>query len=411
MSSHGTMLKTVAGLGLAACVATGCSSPASRMRLVEASLHEPPVMDASHLLDVSGERLRLADRMAVHKVPGLSVTVVSDSRIDWSSSYGVRDAVSGAPVRSDTLFEIASTSKLVTAVLAMRLVEQGILSLDAPVNDQLKSWQIPANELTRQRPVTLRMLLSHTAGINRPQSMYAIEEGSSPTLLDVLDGRRPAINDPVTVGSLPGSRHRYSNIGYDVIQLLIEETTGKPFAEVMRTEIFEPLEMASCTYEFPFSAATLERVARPHDAQMKPWMNDLHPSALAHGGLLCTSGDLAKLAVELIRVYQGASDRILSRHTLEQMLVSQQDPEDEIGGFNGQGLGVFLLEDGQTLYFAHHGYSIPGTCCLLIVNPSRGDAAAIMANGADGFALICEVTAAVADVYRWPAVRPGVPGA
>jgi CubicO group peptidase (beta-lactamase class C family) len=409
MGSCKATVGTLACLGWTMCVATSCAPGPDLQTRVETSLHEQPVMDAAHLFEVAGPRLQLRDRMAHHKVPGVSVTVVSGSRIQWSATYGVRDAATEAPADGDTIFETASTSKLVTAVLTMRLVQEGVLSLDDPVNDHLTRWQVPANELTQRRPVTLRMLLSHTAGINRPASMYAFEEGSSPTLLDVLDGSLPAINDPVTVEDLPGSRHRYSNIGYNVIQLLIEDATGRPFTEVMRSKVLEPLGMTSCTYEFPFTAATFERVAFPHDASMTPHMNDLHPSALAHGGLLCTSNDLAKLAVELIRAYHGVSDRILSRDTLEEMLTSQHDPEDDIGGFNGQGLGAFLLSDHDHLVFAHYGYNVPGTCCLLIVNPARGDAAVIMANGADGFPLIFEIMAAIAQVYHWPTIRPTTP--
>jgi CubicO group peptidase (beta-lactamase class C family) len=386
-------------------VAFACDSPSKRMERFERGLHSQPEMDVGRLFDYGSERLSLIDRMEEHDVPGLAVTVIDDGRVDWSKTWGFRDASSRDPVTSETVFEAGSTTKLTTATLVMMLVEEGTLSLDDPVNDQLKRWAIPENEYTAQRPVTLRMLLAHTSGLNRPEGMFAYEGGSVPYLLDVLNGEAPAVNDPVTVEAIPGERHGYSNLAYNVIQLLIEDATGKQFVEVMRERVFEPLAMRSCTYDFPFSAAVLPRVAFPHDGDGRPHMNDLHPSALAHGGLLCTSEDLAKLGVELVRAYRGES-RLMKAATFREMLRNQHDPEDAVGGFNGQGLGMFTLSDRNTLYFAHQGYNVPGTCSLLFANPETGDGCVVMANGAGGFGLIFEIIAGLADLYDWPEVEP-----
>lgn len=390
-----------------AVVAAGCGRDGAEARVssLEHGLHLQPEMDAAHFFDYAPEPLSLADRMAAYSVPGLSLTVIDGARIDWTRTWGVRDASTGEPVTADTVFEAGSTSKLATATLVMMLVEDGVLDLDAPVDDRLTSWKIPDNELTAGHPVTLRMLLSHTSGLNRPAGMFAFEPGSTPTLLDVLDGRAPAINDPVTVEVVPGTRHSYSNLAYDVIQLLVEDATGEPFVKAMRERVFDPLGMTSCTYEFPFSAGTQARVAFPHDGEGSPHMNDLHPSALAHGGLLCTSEDLARLTVELLRAYRSESS-LLSRATFAEMLSPQHEPEDDIGGFNGQGLGLFTLGGGSTLYFAHPGYNVPGTCCLVMAEPESGDGLVVMANGAQGFGLIMEVVAGLADLYRWPVVNP-----
>jgi hypothetical protein len=164
--------------------------------------------------------------------------------------------------------------------------------------------------------------------------------------------------------------------------------------------------MDSCTYQFPFPDAIAERVALPHGAEMHPAANDLHPSALAHGGLVCTPSDLATLAVELMRAHAGRQSTLLSQSTARTMLTSQCRPNEEVGGFNGQGLGAFLLDDGERTYFSHHGYNTPGTCCLLLANPSSGDGVVVMDNSASGFKLIMEIIAGLADVYRWHVVRP-----
>lgn len=390
---------------LLALVGCGGDSVDDRIANFEAGLHAQPVMDARSLFDYDAAPLQLADRMRRYKVPGLSITVISGHAIEWHKQWGLRDAGTGSPVLEDTIFEAGSASKLVTAVMAMILVERGVLALDAPVNDSLQSWQIPENEFTKENPVTLRHLLTHTSGINRPESMFFFEENTLPTLYDVLNGRLPAINDPVAVDYIPGQRHRYSNLAYNVIQLLIEESTGQAFAVTVRKNILEPLGMRSCTYSFPFPDDLAGRVAAPHDEALKAWPNDLNPAALAHGGLLCTSQDLARLAVELMNAWRGQSTRLLSAGTVSEMFTSQHPVEDQVGGFNGQGLGVFLLGDDETFYFAHQGYNTPGTCALIIGTPSSGQGAVIMANGAQGFQLIFEILAGLADEYDWPVVR------
>jgi len=399
-------------LGLSVAGMTACDSTGKRIERFEQGLHLQPESDITRLFDYDEQSLLLADRMAEHGVPGLSVTVIDDAAIDWSKTWGVRDASTGEPVTPSTIFEAGSTSKLVTATLTMMLVEERTLALDDPVNDHLVRWKIPDSEFTAQRQVTLRMLLAHISGMNRPASLFSVQEGSTPSLVDVLNGQPPALNDPAVIEAVPGKRHAYSNLGYNVIQMLIEDVTGRSFVDVMRERVFEPLGMSSCTYEFPFSKDTRERVAFPHDVDGNPHSNDLHPTALAHGGLLCTSEDLAKLGVELLRTSRGESTTLMSQQTFAEMLRTQHEPEDAIGGFNGQGLGLFTLSDGQTLYFAHPGYNVPGTCCLLLANPDSGDGVVVMANGASGFDLIFEILAGLADLYDWPEVHlaPGDEG-
>jgi CubicO group peptidase (beta-lactamase class C family) len=376
-----------------------------RVAQFEKGLHAQPEMDVSQMFQYGAARLDLTERMKHYGVPGLSVTVIDDTAIDWYRTWGVRDAVSGALVTPGTRFEAASASKLVTAVMVMKLVEQGVLDLDAPVNGYLERWQIPDNELTRGRAVSLRQLLSHSSGMNRPDSMYFFTEGSSPTLLDVLNGALPAINDAALIEYPPGRQHRYSNLAYNVIQLLMEEVTGLPFQQVMQEGIFDPLGMSTCSYRFPFSAAELAVTAFPHDDQGKPRMNDLHPAALAHGGLLCSSQDLARLTVALMESIQGEGGGLLAMETAAGMLEEQHVVEENVGGFNGQGLGMFLLTDGQTTWFAHHGYNTPGTGSLIFANPQSGDGVVIMANGADAFSLVFEILAGLADLYDWPEVK------
>ena len=208
---------------------------------------------AQHLLPVvrvEGEDLRYAidDRLAAYDCPGVSVAVIENGELAWAAGYG-RIEPGGAAVDADTLFAGASISKPVTAMIALRLVERGLLRLDEDINGQLTSWKLPENALTREVPVTLRMLLGHRAGTTVHGFGGTFGPHEMPTVHDILEGRAPARNEPVRVDKLPGGDARYSGGGTTIVQLMIEEATGKSFAEVAQEEIFEPLGMtrSSCS--------------------------------------------------------------------------------------------------------------------------------------------------------------------
>ena len=137
------------------------------------------------------------------------------------------EAGSDEPVTSETRFQAASISKPLSAMAALHLVQRGLLDLDANVNDALRSWQVPDNEHTREQLVTLRGLLSHTAGLSVLGFRgYAAGE-DVPTLRQVLDGKPPANSEPVRVMREPGTSFSYSGGGYTVMQQLLEDVTGE----------------------------------------------------------------------------------------------------------------------------------------------------------------------------------------
>jgi len=205
------------------------------------------------------QRMNILDGMAFHHIPGASVALIHDGKVEWAGVYGVRQTA-GQAVTTSTLFDVGSISKVVTAVGVLRLSQEGKIDLDRDVNLYLKRWKIPTNEWTSQRPVTVRLLLNHTAGFGESLGMvYA--PTSVPTLLQQLDGLAPATNPPMRIRMLPGSRFEYSNAGYLVLELLVEDVTGKPFAEAMRTLVLDPLEMTHSTFEQPLPKKYAEDAA------------------------------------------------------------------------------------------------------------------------------------------------------
>ncbi len=186
----------------------------------------PPVL-------VKGETPKLvplASRMGELHVPGVSIAVIHQGRIEWANGYGVTQ-LDGPRVTENTLFQAASISKAVFALAVMRQVEAGKLNLDANVNDYLKSWKLPDNAFTAEQKVTLRRVLSHTAGLT-VHGFPGYEAGAKlPTTIQILDGASPANNPEIRVDTIPGSLYRYSGGGYTLAQLLMRDVTGQELPE------------------------------------------------------------------------------------------------------------------------------------------------------------------------------------
>jgi CubicO group peptidase (beta-lactamase class C family) len=376
-------------------------SMTARIQNVESSLVR---FAPGHLvLPGAPEKFSLADRMADTKVPGVSVAVITNYEMAWAKGYGLLKNGDDRPVGLDSLFQACSASKMVTAPLALRLVETGRLDLDADVNIYLKSWKIPENAFTTERKVTLRRLLSHQAGLNRPDGGFEWEDGSTPTLIQILSGAAPALVQAARVEFLPGSKWQYSNFGYVIVQLILEDVLGKPFTEITQERLFGPLGMANSTFEYPLRPAWAAREITLHDQEGRTTHPGMIPSALAHGGLITTPSDLARFGIELMRTYQGQSDKILSPEMVRQMFRQEIWLEDRstLGFPFGQGLGVFLVEEEPAKIVFHPGGNDPGASCLLCLLPESGKGAAIMTNGLRGLYLTLELLSAIAREYQW----------
>jgi len=187
--------------------------------------------------------MRLAERMAFHKVPGVSIAVINNGRIEWAKGYGVLEAGGTTPVDTATLFQAASISKPVATTGALQLVRSGRLDLAHDVNTWLKSWRVPANGFTAQHAVTLASLMSHTAGFTVHGFPGYDADSAIPTLVQVLDGARPANTDSIRVADVPGHAYSYSGGGYTVMQQLLVDVTHRPFPDFMRRTVLEPLGM------------------------------------------------------------------------------------------------------------------------------------------------------------------------
>jgi CubicO group peptidase (beta-lactamase class C family) len=333
-------------------------------------------------------RMTLADRMNYYNVPEMSMAVLDHGEVAWARGYGLADKAANNPVTPETLFQAASVSKSVTALAALRLVQQGKLNLDEDVNIKLVSWKVPDNEFTKNEKVTLRRLLSHTAGMTVP-SVGGYRAGEyMPTTVQILNGEKTS-NEPVRVDGVPGKEFRYSGGGYVVVQLLLMDVTGKSFPALMHDLVFEPLGMTHSTFEAPLPKSLWPEVAQPYDRARNDWFSY---SAMAPAGLWTTPSDLLRFTIEIEKAYAGQS-KLLSYALAHEMLAYQSD---EI-----YGLGVALGQRGHAVRFWHSGAN-GGYQCLFEGYPKTGQGLAIMTDGVGGLRLIGEIQRAVAQEYNWP---------
>lgn len=341
-------------------------------------------------------RGRLRERMEAHHVPAVSVAVMEGGEIAWSRAWGWADSADGVPATPATRFQAASISKPVAALAALRLVEAGRVGLDEDIEPLLGGWRIPRALAAGPEPVTLRGLLSHSAGLTvHGFEGYAVGD-SLPSTIDVLRGRGPANSPLVRVTGPPGAAWRYSGGGYTVVQHLVETLAGRPFAVVMRP-ILDALGMTSSTYEQPLPDSLASGAAAGHreDGSNLAGSWHVYPEAAA-AGLWTTPTDVARFAVALGRWAAGRTGGVVSPELARTML----EP-----GLGGWGLGPAVSGAGLDLRFEHAGAN-EGYRSRFVYFPRRGIGAVVMTNGDDGGPLADEILFALSDEYGWPAIRP-----
>lgn len=333
-------------------------------------------------------------QMQRYQVPGVSVALIDNFQVAWTAGFGQRREGENSPVEAKTLFQAASISKPITAMAALVLVERGQLELDAPVNEQLKSWQIPASELTRDQPIKLRQLLSHHSGLSVHGFRGYAPGAERPTLIEVLEGKPPANSSAVRPFIRPGDKFQYSGGGYCVIQQLLCDATGEAFPKLMREIVLAPEEMTDSTFEQPLPESLAARAASGHRKNRSPVTGNwhVHPE-MAAAGLWTTPHDLAIAAVDVAKCYQGSGGKLLSRDMARAMLTRQNKTF---------GLGFVVVGDGQRLAFQHSGGN-EGFRCQLLCYPATGQGLVIMTNSDTGGALIPAVIEAARLAYAWPA--------
>ena len=299
----------------------------------------------------SGEKSTIQEKMKQNNVPGVCIAVINNYEIEWVKCFGVKDARTKEPVTLDTLFEVGSTSKSFTAVTALNFVEKGLFELEEDINNKLTSWKIPDNEFTEKVKVSLRYILSHRSGINAPNGGFKEVTNSAPTLTQIFNGEKPSLSDPLSIDFIPGTSHAYSNYGYVLVQMLLEDVAKQSFPDVVNEYIFKPLGMENTSFRYP-TEEIKQRMATPHDKEGDAKEIGLHPTAYAQGGLTTTALDLSLFYVDIMNALKGEKSSYFKQKISELLTtpILELDPT-KFFGMTGQGLGIFIIDNGKKQVF------------------------------------------------------------
>jgi CubicO group peptidase (beta-lactamase class C family) len=356
-------------------------------------------------IKIDGEpNLTLKDRMSFYHVKGVSVAVIKNYKIEWVRGYGWADSLAQRRVTPGTLFQAGSISKSLNGVGILKLVQNKKLDLYSDVNDYLTSWKFPYDSLSKGKKVTLANLLSHTAGLT-VHGFPGYERGDTiPTLIQILNGDKPANTPAVRSAIQPGLKHKYSGGGTTISQLIIQDLTNEPYDVFMRKNVLEPMGMKNSSYTQPPQGGKQQLLASGYykDGKEVKGKYHIYPEQAA-AGLWTNPTDLAHYIIETQLALTGKSHKVLSQEMTKLRLTPYVD--------NSAAMGVFIIKRGEQTYFQHSGAD-EGFVAQYYGSMEGGNGVVVMVNSDNG-AITEEIVNSVATVYGWkgfynPIQRPKI---
>jgi CubicO group peptidase (beta-lactamase class C family) len=351
-------------------------------------------------LQVKGEPVdsfSIMDGLEKYGVPNVSVAVIEGGVVKWAKGYGIKHPDQPGEVDANTLFQAASISKPVAAMGVLRLAQEGKVDIDENVNTYLTSWKLPENEFTSDQPVTLRHLMTHTAGTTVHGFPGYAKTDTFPSDIQVLNGE--GNTDPIRVDTFPGVMNRYSGGGYTIVERVVEDVTGQSFAEYMQSTVLTPFGMKLSTYEQPLPADREGEIAVAIYGDGSVYEGEFHSyPEQAAAGLWTTPTDLAKFAVGVQQAYAGKGTEVLNQDFAKIMLT-----KNEHGHGHGPGIG----EINGDLTFMHGGKN-EGYTCHLFAWTEKGQGMVVMSSADNARPLIQDIERAIASYYGWMFEKPTV---
>lgn len=367
----------------------------ARIKRVEESLGESIKTDSGPI--------RLLERMEEYNVPAVSIAVVRDFKLEWARAYGMVEKGSPTAATTETLFQAASISKSINALGALNLAQEKGFSLHADINNYLVDWKFPYDSTLGSTKITLAQLLSHTAGTSVHGFRGYAEGEPMPTLVQILNGEKPANSKAVKPLFAAGLKPQYSGGGITIVQKLIMDVTGRPYDVYMMDKVLKPLGMETGFYTTVPQANIVGKLASGHRVDGAPIKGKYHfyPEQAA-ASLWTNPTELSKFVTQLQRAYNGTSEKVISKEAARAMLTP-------VMGENA--LGTFIKKKGGNTYFSHGGAN-EGFRSFYVANIEKGDGVIVMVNS-DNNAIIPELVNSVATVYNWeeyykPIIRPTV---
>ncbi|RIA10205.1 CubicO group peptidase (beta-lactamase class C family) [Flavobacteriaceae bacterium MAR_2010_72] len=307
-------------------------------------------------------------------VPGTAIAIIENGEIILQKGYGYSNIDKGVKVSNTTGFNIGSISKTVAAWGVMKLVQEGKIDLDAPAEMYLTRWHLPKSEFDSDK-VTIRRLLSHTAGLSLHGYPGWSSKDNLPTIEESLNGKN---NGPGRVEIImePGTKWKYSGGGFSILQLIIEEVTKQRFEDYMQTEILNPLGMTNSSYTI--NEKILKSSSLEHNNFGEVIDFELF-TAQAAAGLHTTIEDFTKFARASLYTYKNNNQQILSASNLQQMM----EPAQASNGSYGLGYGIESI-NGTSITLVGHGGANSGWHAFLRLNPVTNDGFIMITNGGAG---------------------------
>jgi CubicO group peptidase (beta-lactamase class C family) len=374
-------------------VPTGAGAQSDAFRT---ALHEATTWDEA----LASFADNLAADVAADDVGGIAAGVVVDGDLVWARGFGFSDRDSRTPMRASAVSRVGSISKSVTAVLMMRLVDQGVIALDDPVERYLPEARGFADARPGTPPITFRQIASHTAGLIREPRWPGAVVGP----IELWE-ERVLESIPLTAfDTVPGARYQYSNIGFGTLGLALSRAAGRPFMRLVRDEIFMPLGMTGST----FVLGDLETRAAVGYANRSDGSIDAEQPAREHagrgykvpnGGVYSTLADLGRLMGAMSGV---PGLRILSDDSRREAL-AVQTPEDPDAGY---GLGFSVAVDDQGRTIAGHGGSVAGYTANIQFDPDARIGVVLLRNYNTGRTDLGGVAVAMVEALRGLPERP-----
>lgn len=360
-------MKRIAFASLIAFSLSACASPDNEP--LETAVQRP-----SHILLPEAQR-----QMAEHNLAGLSIAVFENYQLVHTQTFGMKEAGFADQIGEQTAFSTASFAKPVTALLAVLLEQDGAIDLDAPIAKYLKRWRLPQSDTPGAADVTMRQLLSHMGGTSQHGFADFYEGDNIPTLVDSLEGRLPRYNKPIEFLYEPGTNWQYSGGGYVIVQVAIEDVTGRRLSDLVEQRILKPLDMRQSTMLQPDEPGFLSDVAKVHDAKGTQIRTGLPITPqIAASGLWSTPTDLAKFAIAIQKGLAGETGPVVTSEIAAEL--TSIVTYDHVGGmampfFRGFGFG-------STDWFRHDG-SNTGVNIDVLASMDGGYGFVLMGNGDD----------------------------
>lgn len=341
--------------------------------------------DLNHWDSSKTKKWTLKERMALLEVNAVSIAVIKDYKIEWIKAYGFADVSEKRLATTQTLFQAGSISKTINSLGILKLVQEGKLGLDDDINNYLKTWKFPYDEVSKGKKITIGNLLNHNAGLS-VHGFGGYEKGTAlPTTIQTLDGLKPSNSIAVRSIFEPGLKYQYSGGGTTISQLIIENTTGEKYVDYILKNVLNPLDMNNSSYSQPPAKDKQNLLATGYNYEIEvKGKYNIYPE-LAAAGLWTNPTDLAKYVIETQLSLVGKSNKILSKEMSAKRL--------------GNDWGTFSDDFNGVKYF-NHGGGTNGFVCHYIGSVEDGNGVVVMSNGMNS-QIIDEIVNSIASLNNW----------